>query len=299
MQDVCIALVAPDGSSHSYVHTAVVLVPDIIFIVFLAINARRSHDILTRNPSTIMWTYYCLVWALSLCTFAHTCLQMAGTVRDGSEHLHLWNVLWLINRFVMVMLEVSVITFLLHGYIGNSAVALRRTAVLSCAIAIFDAALKSIFIWGLDVPLHAFGGQDVGEVQADMVWSKWGFWMAHSLVLAAAYFGMLLLPLTRWRDLLPSKDTFHYYVRVLFTVNLVGAFGALLIGLHVGAGYCLYGFANVAYLGMYAPLLYVTFLASFFQSDDVDLENYYYSEMSEAGFLDFSAIDDPFIGIAP
>lgn len=84
----------------------VVLVPDIIFIVFLAINARRSHDILTRNPSTIMWTYYCLVWALSLCTFAHTCLQMAGTVRDGSEHLHLWNVLWLINRFVMVMLEV-------------------------------------------------------------------------------------------------------------------------------------------------------------------------------------------------
>lgn len=115
------------------------------------------------------------------------------------------------------------ITFLLHGYIGNSAVALRRTAVLSCAIAIFDAALKSIFIWGLDVPLHAFGGQDVGEVQADMVWSKWGFWMAHSLVLAAAYFGMLLLPLTRWRDLLPSKDTFHYYVRVLFTVNLVRA----------------------------------------------------------------------------
>lgn len=79
----------------------------------------------------------------------------------------------------------------------------------------------------------------------------------------------------------------------------IGAFGALLIGLHVGAGYCLYGIANVGYLGMYAPLLYVTFLASFFQSDDVDLENYYYSEMSEAGFLDFSAIDDPFVGIAP
>lgn len=84
----------------------VVLVPDILFILFLAINARRSYDILVRNPSTIMWTYYCLVWALSLCTFAHTCLQMAGTVRDGSEHLHLWNVLWLINRFVMVTLEV-------------------------------------------------------------------------------------------------------------------------------------------------------------------------------------------------
>lgn len=118
-------------------------------------------------------------------------------------------------------MQVSVITFLLHGYIGNSAVALRRTAILSCAAAVFDALLKSIFIWGLNVPLHAFGGHNVGEVEADMAWRKWGFWMAHSLVFAAAYLGMLLLPLTRWRDLLPSKDTFHYYVRVLFAVNLV------------------------------------------------------------------------------
>jgi hypothetical protein len=72
-----------------------------------------------------------------------------------------------------------------------------------------------------------------------------------------------------------------------------------MIGLHSGGGYCLYGLTNTAYLGLYAPLLYVTFLASFFQSDDVDLENYYYSEMSEAGFLDFADAEDPFIGIAP
>ena len=68
-----------------------------------------------------------------------------------------------------------------------------------------------------------------------------------------------------------------------------------MIGKHASSGYCVFGLTNILYYGCYAPLLYYTFLASFFQSDDVDLEQYYYSEMSEAGFLDMSNIDDPFI----
>ena len=68
-----------------------------------------------------------------------------------------------------------------------------------------------------------------------------------------------------------------------------------MIGKHASSGYCVFGFTNILYYGCYAPLLYYTFLASFFQSDDVDLENYYYSEMSEAGFLDMGGVDDPFI----
>ena len=72
--------------------------------------------------------------------------------------------------------------------------------------------------------------------------------------------------------------------------------GAILIGKHISAGYCVFGATNVVYYGFYAPLLYYTFLASFFQSDDVDLENYYYSEMSDAGFLsDIGGVDDPFL----
>lgn len=71
--------------------------------------------------------------------------------------------------------------------------------------------------------------------------------------------------------------------------------GAIMIGKHASSGYCVFGLTNIVYYGFYAPLLYYTFLASFFQSDDVDLENYYYSEMSEAGFLDSINIDDPFM----
>jgi Predicted membrane protein len=117
--------------------------------------------------------------------------------------------------------QVSIIVFLLHGYIGNAIVMLRRTAIISGAISLFDALIKAVLIWGLGVPLYKFGGSTIGDPEGDMTWSKWGFWMMHAMVFAAAYLVMLVLPFTKWRDLLPSKDTFHYYVRILFTVNLV------------------------------------------------------------------------------
>ena len=119
-----------------------------------------------------------------------------------------------------------------------------------------------------------------------MQWGKWGFWLANSLFFIAVYTGLLLLPLTPWRALLPAKDMFHHYVRALCALNVMAAVGAIMIGKHAAAGYCVFGVTNMLYYTSYAPLLYFTFLASFFQSDEVDLENYYYSEMREAGFLD-------------
>lgn len=68
------------------------------------------------------------------------------------------------------------------------------------------------------------------------------------------------------------------------------AIGAVLIGSHVRWGYCVYGAASFTYYSCYPPVLYATFLASFFKSDDIDLDDYYYSEMSEAGY--FEGMDD-------
>lgn len=121
-------------------------------------------------------------------------------------------------------MQVSIIVFLLHGYIGSAVVMLRRTAIISGAISLFDALIKAVLIWGFSIPLYKFGGSFLGDTAGDMIWSKWAFWMLHAMVFAAAYLVMLVLPFTKWRDLLPSKDTFHYYVRILFSVNLVRRF---------------------------------------------------------------------------
>jgi hypothetical protein len=84
----------------------VILVPDLIFLVFLAYTARRCYDILCRSPSMIMWTYYSLVWAVTLCNVLRTTIQLIGSASSGHNDVRLWNVLWLITRFIMVMLEV-------------------------------------------------------------------------------------------------------------------------------------------------------------------------------------------------
>jgi hypothetical protein len=82
----------------------VILVPDLLFLIFLAYTAKRCFDILNRSPSMIMWTYYGLVWTVTLCNVLRTIIQMS--VGDNHTGVRLWNVLWIITRFVMTMLEV-------------------------------------------------------------------------------------------------------------------------------------------------------------------------------------------------
>lgn len=119
------------------------------------------------------------------------------------------------------MVQVSVVVFLLHGYVASSAAALKRTLLISGAFAAVDTILQAIFIWSLDIQLYVYAGQEASMLQGDMVWRKWAFWVTNALLFMLVYLGLLLLPLTRWRDLLPAKDMFHYYVRILFAVNLV------------------------------------------------------------------------------
>jgi hypothetical protein len=116
---------------------------------------------------------------------------------------------------------VSVVVFLLHGYVSSSSAALQQTLLISGVLAASSTVLEGIFIWSLHIQLYSFSGADYDVIQGDMEWGKWGFWLVNSLFFMVVYLGLMLLPLTRWRDLLPSKDMFHYYVRILFAVNLV------------------------------------------------------------------------------
>lgn len=116
-----------------------------------------------------------------------------------------------------------------------------------------------------------------------MRWSKWSFWLLHALAAVIIYTAILVLPLTRWRDILPAKPSFYRYARCLLLLYLLMAVGAILIGSKVLSGYCLYGIANWLYYAVYPPLLYYTFLAEFFSDERLDLDLMYYSEMRDAG----------------
>ena len=119
-----------------------------------------------------------------------------------------------------------------------------------------------------------------------MVWSKWSFWLLHSLLFMAVYGTILTLPLTRWRDVLPAKPSFYHYVRALLLLYGISALGSVMIASKLTWGYCVYAVSGWTYFALYPPLLYLTFLQEFFADNGLDLDMMYYSEMREAGCFD-------------
>eukprot|EP00877_Chromochloris_zofingiensis_P011606 jgi/Chrzof1/669/Cz01g24150.t1 len=275
----CIDFVSPHPDARVIVYDLAIGLPALAFLAFLGWHLKPSLRKLRRSQSRIMATYYGFLWAITVLNLLRCTVQIAQT---GASHIVLWNLLWLLARFGMILLEVSVVVFLLQGYVTTGREALWRTLVMSGAAASAETAVKVVYIFALHIPLFLFGGTS-DDAAADMRWSKWSFWLLHALAAVIIYTAILVLPLTRWRDILPAKPSFYRYARCLLLLYLLMAVGAILIGSKVLSGYCLYGIANWLYYAVYPPLLYYTFLAEFFSDERLDLDLMYYSEMRDAG----------------
>lgn len=282
---ICVDFVSPRVDKKLYIYDLAVGLPTALFLVYLAWGFRHAAKKLKRSGSHIMTTYYCFLWAVSLLNLIRCCTQIAQT-QEGGPHV-VWNLLWLTNRFGMVLLELSVVVFLLQGYITSGLEALIRTLVISGGIALFESIIMLIYIFGVHVPLFLY---DKDGLDHDMSWAKWSFWLLHHLAFLLVYMLILVVPYTQWRDLLPAKPSFYRYVAVLFLLSLTEVLGSILIGSNARAGYCVYGVASFLYYAAYPPLLYWTFLAEFFADDELDLELMYYSEMREAGYFEDTSL---------
>jgi Predicted membrane protein len=73
----------------------------------LVLLCRQSH-------SQIMSTYYVFLWAVEALNVLRILLQIGST---EASHPALWNSLWIGTRFGLELLEVSVVVFLLQGYL--------------------------------------------------------------------------------------------------------------------------------------------------------------------------------------
>lgn len=162
-----------------------------------------------------------------------------------------------------------------------------NTAAVSGAAALAETVVKVLYIYAFHVPLYLY------DSTGDMRWSKWSFWMLHSLAAVICYGALMIMPFTGWRDLLPAKASFYRYVFCMLFLYITMAVGAILVGSKVVAGYCVFGTAMWLYYSFYPPLVYITFLAEFFADQQLDIDMLYYSEMRDAGCFD-DAYDDSF-----
>ncbi|GLT95356.1 hypothetical protein SLE2022_130420 [Rubroshorea leprosula] len=260
---------------HGVWNNLVLLVSSLLFVLYLVFQGKKSLQKLSHARSSIMIAYYVCLWVISLLNLAWCSLQAWGC--DPTKEMA-FNILSLFTTSGMLFLEVSLVAFLLQGNHASGLEALTRTFVISGLIVGLDLFLKGIYLFGFGIPLFV----DNSEQHH----TKWGLWVGHRLVLTAVYCIILFMYHSRWRERLPARPAFYRYVVIMFIMNAVALFACGLSTSGASFGFWLYGFTIVCYHAFYLPLLYVTFLADFFQEEDLHLENVYYSEMKDAGFFD-------------
>ncbi|OMO55331.1 hypothetical protein COLO4_36048 [Corchorus olitorius] len=264
------------GECHGFWHNLALIIPSFIFVLFLAFQAKRSYRKLSNGRSYIMISYYGCLWLVSLLNLAWCSLQ-AWECTPGKEMA--WNILSLFTTSGMLFLEVSLVAFLLQGNYASGLEALTRTFAVSGLIVGLDLLLKAIYLFGFGVPVFIDNIEHSHQV-------KWGLWVVHRLVLTAVYGFILFMYHSKWRERLPARPAFYKYVTIMFILNALALLACGLTGNGSNFGFWLYSVTTVCYHAFYLPLLYITFLADFFQEEDLNLENVYYSEMKDAGFFD-------------
>ncbi|KAK6261725.1 hypothetical protein QUC31_007541 [Theobroma cacao] len=290
-----------DRQCHGVWYDALLVVPAVLFVVYLAVNAKKNVNKLRNGRSLVLISYFALLWLASGLNLAWCSLQ-AWQCASGKEIA--WNLLSLITTSGFLCLELSLVGFLLQESYANGLEALARTFTISGIIVAVDMLLKmdyifidlsgkvsflpkAIFIFGFGVPLFF-------DVVGSTHQMKWGLWIIQKLLLTTVYGFILFVPFSKWREKLPPRPAFYNYVAVMFVVNAISLLACGLATIGIGFGlwfayqiFCrLYNLTVICYHLLYLPFLYVTFLADFFQEEDFLLDNAYYSEMKDAGFFD-------------
>lgn len=261
---------------HGFWHNVLLIMSSLLFVLYLGFQAKKSFSKLSHGRSYIMISYYGSLWLVSLLNLAW-CSFQAWECTPGKEVA--WNVLSLLTTTGMLFLEVSLVAFLFQGNYASGLEALTRTFVVSGLAVGLDLFLKAIYLFGFGIPLFIDNVEHPIRI-------KWSLWVVHMLVLTAVYGCILCMYHSRWRETLPARPAFYRYVIIMFIMNAIAVFACGLTGNGTNFGLWLYGATIVCYHAFYLPLLYVTFLADFFQEEDLHLENVYYSEMKDAGFFD-------------
>lgn len=261
---------------HGFWHNAVLIIASFLFVLYLALQARKSFLKLSHGRSYIIISYYASLWLVSVLNLIW-CFSQIWECSSGKELA--WNLLSLFTSSGMLFLEVSLLAFLLQGNNASGVEGLTRTFGISGVIVGFDILLKAIYLFAFGIPLFIDTDYSTPHL-------KWNLWVIHKVLLTVVYGVILFMYHSRWRERLPARPAFYKYVTVMFIFNAIALFACGLTGNGAAFGFWLYRVTVVCYHAFYLPLLYITFLADFFQEDDLHLENVYYSEMKDAGFFE-------------
>ncbi|XP_066582879.1 transmembrane protein adipocyte-associated 1 homolog isoform X2 [Prorops nasuta] len=240
----------------------VILVPNLLFLLFLLMRFNRARLKLRATSSPIFLAFYGLVLCNIVISVIRCIVSMtvnaAAPVGGKAD-----KALWVTVRFFLLSTEMSVVIFgLAFGHLDSHS-SIRRVLLATSFIALAFTIIQGTLEFVLPDDTFRIPSRDF------YVFGHGGmmFWFCSSLVFTMIYLFILILPRTRLRDRLavPTKKSFYVYAGTLAALDLTQSIGAGLLNYTQNPiGLCIVDFTAVIYLTLFTPLVYHTFLSEFF-----------------------------------
>ncbi|KAL6434683.1 hypothetical protein ACFW04_006193 [Cataglyphis niger] len=258
----------------------IILIPNLLFLLFIAMRFNRARLKLRATSSPIFLAFYGLVICNVVISVIRCIVSMsvnvAATVGGKAD-----KVLWVTVRFFLLSTEMSVVIFgLAFGHLDSRS-SIRRvllaTSFIALAFTITQGTLELVLpddmfhIRSRDFYVFGHGGMM--------------FWFCSSLVFTMIYLFILILPWTRLRDrlALPTRKSFYIYAGTLATLDLVQSIGAGFLNYTQNpVGLCIVDFTAAVYLSFFTPLVYHTFLSEFFGVSQPSIMFSYKAQVDDA-----------------
>ena len=243
---------------------SLVFLPNALFLLFLICRFSSAREKLRATNSPVFRAFYWLVFAAScvcvvrdLFNFIFNAATPIGKETD--------KILWLLARFSLLAIEISVLVFGLGAGHLDSKQGIRRILIISTVVASAFSMIQTILELGYpDDRFTVFINHERIELfgHGGML-----FWLLSSMVFAMIYGLVLILPFLPCRHsfTLPHKRAFYCYAGYMMTLNFIQSVGCGLALDGIVGGLCVVNFTTYLYFTTYAPLVYFAFLKSFFQ----------------------------------
>ncbi|KZC13455.1 PREDICTED: uncharacterized protein LOC107191659 [Dufourea novaeangliae] len=258
----------------------VILMPNLLFLLFIAVRFNRARLKLRATSSPIFLAFYGLVICNVVISVIRCVVSMtvnaAATVGGKVD-----KVLWVTVRFFLLSTEMSVVIFCLAFGHLDSRSSIRRvllaTSFIALAFTITQGTLELILPDDtFRIPSKNFYVFGHGGMM---------FWFCSSLVFTVIYLFILILPWTRLRDrlTLPTRKSFYIYAGTLAMLDLVQSVGAGFLNYTQNpVGLCIVDFTAALYLTLFTPLVYHTFLSEFFGISQPSIMFSYKAQVDDA-----------------
>lgn len=244
--------------------------PTLAFLIFLGIRWSSTKRKLLATHSPIFRSFHVLVAGNTLVTLFRSIIAMIAGSFEPSEAETTDRSTWIISLAILMMTEISVITYGLAGAQLDSKKSIIRVSMASTAIASIFALISGILEFHKPEYLFAVHQKDSAHYQ---LFGYGGslYAMVTATCFTAMYLAVLtmpLLPCVRLGSItLPNKPSFYQYSGFLLLVHLLQAIGAGMLYFQVNPnGLCILNFGTFLYMTVFTPLVYSTFLGPFFKT---------------------------------